>query len=483
MGIQKQTWIIAVIVVTYCWTALADWPKRAEDDARWAVAERFMEAGQYNSAALVFGRIFDDYPGSQRAALKKAIALEKAGPTEAQVVPMGADGAPAAIGVAASYETAINIEPFGYWGKVGLHKLAKYYYDNGNDYECQLCIDQLRERFAGTRWAARADLLEAQLNGEDTTVAETKLAQEVASWEAYRKANKSLSNDDAADQARIARLESVAQRFPSTGSALQALESKGYLLIRNKRANEAIVTFKNIIDKAGREAIEPAIVQRAQSRLASLYHAAGRKAEALQEFDQLANKATDPTIESNATLQAAGLYFELLQPRRWSDEEVTVEEWQEVRDRCQKVKNLPRAKPREVARADLMILESYLWEKDPKECLRLAETFINSHDEQNYRRELATAHLFAGESLLRLGRAEESITHLRWITTEYEQKGKIWPWSYLTARTYYKLYDALRRTKAPEEEALAVAQFILENFPGTECADLIQASVDRHAAN
>ena len=494
MGIRKTIWL--TVVLLGCWFSakvVANNQRNVENDVRWQRAESLAEQGLFGQAATLYEQVYNDYPDSQKAALRCAIALDNRetaeedelrlrGRTANKALPIKSDLPVSLASVAANYERAIEVKPFGYWGKVGLYKLAKYHYKRGDEKNAKRFIEILRNRFPGTRWSARADLLEAELNGEDTAAAEAVVAREVAAWNAYREAAKEKPNKGNQDVQRIKELDAVARAHSGTGGALLALEAKGHLLIRNERSDEAIEAFEEIEDLASVEAENSPIVQRARGRIAALYHAAGRKKEALLLFEQLASRATDPEIVSNASLQAAGLYFELLQPKRWRKEDVSSEEWNELRNRCQQVRELEKVKPQEVARADLMILESYLWEKNPQECLEQTTRFIADHDESNYRRELATAHLFAGESLLRLKSPSEARVHFTWITNEYETNGRIWPWDYLISRTYYRLYDSLLRSGVEAKEIDTAAQKILDEFPDSRGADLVRVSLEQRAA-
>ncbi len=466
-----------------------------KEDPRWKEAINLQNAGEYGMAADAFAVLLAEYPDSQETALRVARNQERAG-----LIPEAISG----------YDVSNGVDPLGYWAEVGLYYQAILKYQEGDSSGGEFNVEELKKRFPDSRWTARGVALAAQQavkksesgktdergarsagksTGNPAAEAEATLALEMRAYEAFKLAN----NSSVADNARIAAIDRVIKDHGDTRAALQALDTKGHLLIRGKNRGEAIATFQEVINRTKENAPQSRVAQTALTRMAALKHVENRKADALADYDELAKTGTDPALVSNAKLQGAGLFFELRQDEQREGKKVSAEQWAAVRTRCAEVITHEKAKAEAVSSkgqsrsassdsseeaviAELMTLESYLWENSPKECLRLAEEFISSKDVKSYRRQLGTAHNFAAESLIQMKRFDEALTHLQWIVNENETGGNMWPVDSFMAQVYYRVADVLNRTGAPEAEVLAAGDEVLSRFPNSEGAALILAS-------
>lgn len=430
-----------------------------ETDPRWQQAEALQSNGDYAAAIEVLRDLQGAYPEAQRVALRMALYQEAAGLGEQAM---------------ATYDAADRIAPFNYWAEVGLYNKAQLALARGEVPIARACIARLRERFPESRWRLRAEVIAAEMAGADAASAQNAVDREEAAYAELRP----LFDLDRAidDSALLSRLNQIIRDHPGTGSALQAMDMKGHVLLRNQRHDEAIAVFADILDEVGPVAPQSRIAQTACTRIAALYHLKGKRREALDLFQRLANTAADPAVASNAAVQAAGLYFEILQHESGPIPEIPAAEWEKVRAMCRRVKDLPLATPCERARAELMFMETLSYEGRHAESLVLATSFITEHPGDAFRRERGTAHLFAGLSLQRLGRNEEAIPHYEWILAELE-KAPLWPAParFLDANAHYRLFTALRRSRGPRDPAaIQAGKVVLSEYPNTPYAVVIR---------
>jgi hypothetical protein len=107
------------------------------------------------------------------------------------------------------------------------------------------------------------------------------------------------------------------------------------------------------------------------------------------------------------------------------------------------------------------------------------EQFIASFDEVQFRREVATARLIAGECRQVLGQHQAALPHYQWIISAYAPDETMWPGMNHLARTYYRMYDALLRGGAPPAQWQPAADAVLTLFPNSLYAQLVTTSLGR----
>ncbi|HNO79729.1 MAG TPA: tetratricopeptide repeat protein [Phycisphaerae bacterium] len=463
----------------------------------WASARALEDAGQYARAAAIYEQILAQDSDSQKAATKLGVNLYQAGLYQDALNRIDA---------------SIEMNPYSrVWAEWGYLYRARICRELGCDSIAAESIAVLRSRFPDSISTARAEVLDSELEGVGALAANDQVDAEMAAELLHDEAVQAIREGDTTLAESL--FDEVVLLYPDTHKSLRSMEIKGLMLsgLSRERVRDAKAVFQQIIDVVATEtpharvryeaelrlgylslkednqqeamshfewlsnnAQDPRFAQNAKTRLAAMYHTSRRMDEAYDLFMDLRDNAVEPNVRSNAALQAAGVFFEMQQAVPWSRESF---DYETVRTLCRDVQNLEYANEEELARSKLMFFETYLWEKDPEQCLLLAENFLREYEESGMRRELSTAHLFAGESLQLLHRHDEALVHYRWITGQYETNGEIWPWEQLMSRAYYRVFDALRRTNASTEEIRAAADVVLEEFPRSKHAPLVRIAI------
>ncbi len=442
------------------------------DDARWDAAIQLQEDGDHLLAAAAFAELFQDYPASQEAALRVARNQERGGQIATAI---------------ASYDVANAVSPLGYWAEVGLYYQAVLKYQVGDSSGAEENVAAMEARFPESRWTARAVALRDQhdlippdnaAEGSPDSADEAgleianRLAREETAWSRYVAAN--LHKEPSFDNERISALDELIAEFGDTRIALQALDTKGHLLIRSSRSSEAIAVFEELVDSMGADAANARIGQTAKTRLAALYHAAERRDEAYALYDELAETASDPSVASNAALQATGVHFEILQRKVWSHEELPTGCWTELRAMCRAVRTRPGANLHEKARADLMFIEAYAWGRRVDEVAPFAQAYLQEYTGPQFRKERAVAEMYLGESLLAQGDYQLALDHFEGILRRFEGE-MIWPQVGIKARVQFRVFDTLVRMHADQELIVSAGQAVLDKYPNTgEYAQLVR---------
>ncbi len=444
---------------------------RAEQDARWQQAVDLSTAEDYPGAAAVYRQLFSDYPKCQLAALRVAINEQKAGNSA---------------GAAISFSAANAVDPHGYWAEVGLYHEAEFHISQGDTAQAQACLQQLEERFPESRWCARAraavgmavlslpnnqsenTATTGQDNAAEIAVIEATLARENEAWEAFRQAN--ISRGQGQDNQRLAALHQVIRRFPNAGASLEARKSRGYLLIRNQRLSEAAAEFAALADDLRYSSPNSRIRYDAEYRLAAIDHALGNKQEALARYAGLAESASDSQIVSQAATQAAGLQLERTQAKLTGQKTVVAEDWNKVRAYAARVHSCGAKRMADRARADLLTMESYYWEGRSEDAVAAGESFLQVYDAEEHKQDTATVSFFAGEEYLKLGDYESALRHFHKVIALYEGESEIWKGMDHLPRSYYRVWEVMRMSKADEAEITVAAQALLSRFPNSEYA-------------
>jgi len=437
-------WIVAL----WACSAAADDPAEARFQTLWAEADSVHTEGDFAVAEQLYKAILAEFPHSQRTALRIAICQEKAGRTQDAL---------------ASYDAAINLDPLGYWAEVALFYKARACREANHIQGALDAVQRLRAQYPESPYNARAAVLEAQITGGDVPAAQALLEQELAAGEAFDQCMKASRATQ--DALALEGIEGLLELYPRSAVALRALEAKGHLLLRNKQYEEAVEPFLRILAQLGDSAPRSRIVQEARTRLAAIHHALYDRSEALRLYTEVLEGEPDPTIAANAALQAAGVAFEIYQRRRLREGPLPEERWDEVRALCQTAKGFPATTPEQRVRADLMIVETWTWQGDREKSVEAAEVFLDIYDEEEFKREVATAHLVAGKDLRVLKRYDEALAHLRWIVEAYPEENEIWPEMDHLPRTYFLIWQTLRDKGAPKAEVKKAGEELTARFP------------------
>ncbi len=445
----------------------------AEFDPRWAQGGRLEAEGRHPEALGLYHQLLEDYPNSQRVAMHLARCRETLG-DEGRAIE--------------AYQVAFDLAPYAYWAEPTLYYQARACARAGRVDEARASISLLRERFPDSPWLARAELVEAELDaaslGPEAAAAVMDDAADFLTTElcAGRLHDKVLSMyGEGVIPEQLSLLRQIIDSYPETSTALRAKQTKAHLQIRNGERTEAIATLEGLLAEAESSAPRSRIVEESKTRLAALYHAERRRPEALALYEELCETAGQPSVLSNAKLQAAGLRFELLQADRWNDihegrrermEGLSGAPWDQLRSRCEEVLALPFSTADEKARAGIMIVESYHWQKRSADALVAAADFLQNHSKVEFPRQAAVAHLIAGECRQRMNSHAEAMAH---FDAALAVLGDDTTWRYVP-RIRFRMYHSLRRSGAPAEQVQAAANFVLDHYSDTVYADLIRTA-------
>lgn len=419
-------------------------------ESLWQQADRLQSQSDYQAAADAFREVIERFPNSPKvseAATRAGLCLEKAEQTSAAIE---------------AYDRAITLRSNVYWLQVALfYKSAACLRENRQD-DARQAIQQLRAEFPDSSQAVRAGIVEADLLGQDRQAAEERWLREVEATKLFNQAHQADKQNDS--QAALQLLEQVVTSYPDTAAALRAWQAKGHLLLRTGNRNEAFAAFAAILTGVGESAPQSAIVQTTKTRLAALLHASGNREDALAIYREVLS-GFSPGLRSRAALQIAGLEFEVLQRERYAQKPISAEQWQRIRDLCTGVMEGETAKPAERARAHLMLVETFSWQRDPQAAVSEAERFLGQYEGNEFKQDVATVRLIAGEALQRLGRFDEALTHFRWIIEAYRGQKEIWPGMDHLPRTYFQIRETLKRSWAPAAQIREVEDELLKAFP------------------
>ncbi|GJM25074.1 MAG: hypothetical protein DHS20C16_14890 [Phycisphaerae bacterium] len=448
----------------------------------WAQAAALQDAGEYLRAAIAFRGVLEEFPRSQRAALRIGICEERG----------GLDG-----NAVDSYQAAIDLSPYGAWSPKSLFHQARLCREYGCGPTARDAIQVLLQRFPESAWAVRARIVGAQLDGLDSDNAQAEFDAELLSAQELDDIRGLSGNISDAEQ--LSRLADLVSGESDTGTSLRARKRIGHILIRLGRTEEAIGAFEDLLEQLQEAAPESRLVQETRTRLAALYHATGQLQDAQLEFDELAATATNPSVRRNAMLQGAGLTMEQVIERIENGASASDESWQNVRTRCEAIRSQPGATKKQIARADLMIMESLHWQQRPTQALAAARRFLTELGELPFAvsttdsvspstsgselavdselptlaSEIAMAHLVAGECLQRRRQHDAALLHFRRIIELFGDE-EIMPGLTNTQRTHFRIFDALRRGGGSEEEVYVAAEYVLSRWPDSSYADLVR---------
>lgn len=445
-------------------------------ESLWQQAANLEKQGRSEKAADIYATLVNHDPASQKAATRLAIALIDAGrPTDA----------------AAAAEKAVAIDPFGgYWAEQALLARAKAYRATGQTTDARQTIHTLRCRFPDATATARAVLIEAELDGADVVAARTQFQQEEAA-DALHDSAVALVEAGQRDAA-LAAFDRIIREYPNTRKSLRTRKVRALLLgLAPDRTEETRAAWQDVLQRVTSQAPHSVLRYEAEYRLAALEQREDRPDQAMQRYLNLEAIAQDPRTQANAAWQGVGAHNELLQKRSSLGEKVSLADWDALRDHCKRVKQGEHATPLHKARADLIIAESYHWQGLPAAALDYAQRLIATYDENIDPPGVATARLIAGECLQRQGLHQEALLQYRWITAHFPDQ-EIWPgladerhgrpvFAASLARTYFGIYDALRRGGAAPEEVSAAAEVVLTRFAETQYVELVRTAMNRES--
>jgi len=435
-------------------------------DAIWQEATRLEADGKFEEAAAQYAAISTDSPDWQKAAVQAAGCLEKAGKLADAV---------------ARYDAAIARNPSAYWAELALFQKARTCSAMANVAEARRCIDRLKARFPDSSSLADALLLEAQIEGRNTAAAEALVAREREATALYKQAMQADRNKDEAGAMQL--LDAAILQYSGTPAALRCRDARAHLLTRHKQPEaraQAAAEFLHILMLVADSAPNSRIADTARMRLAALHHSRQDRQEAIAAYEAL-TRSEDKAVASRASLQLAGLHFELMQREKFSSGSLADSRWDDLRALCNRVVASEDAKPVERARAEVMIIESLAWQDRPADALAAAEAFLAKYQSSGFKQDVATVHFFAGEAAQRTKQYDKALSHFRLVIGAYGGLGEVWPGVDLVARTYFRIWETLRWTKASAEELAKAADALLTEFPESSYAKHVRIETEQDA--
>lgn len=427
-------------------------------------AAQLERQGEYEAAAAKYAAVPAGVPDSQRAALQAATCQEKAGRLADAV---------------AAYDTAIAKNPSAYWAELALFQKARTCKALGNVADARACIAHIKQRFPDSSSLAEAAVLEAQIDGRDTTSAVAFLAREKDASGLYKQAIQADRNNGRAQTLQA--LDNVITRYPDTPAALRCRDARAHILTRDKSREartEAGTEFLRILALVGDKAPNSRIAETARIRLAALCHSFTNRQDALALYQGLVN-SEDKAIASRAALQIAGLHFELLQREKVSAGSVADSRWDDLRAMCSLVSDSNDAKPIERVRAQVMSIESLSWQNRYADCLAAAEAFLARNNADEPKQDIATVRFFAGKAAQEIKQYDKALVHFRWIVDACKGQKDIWEGMDHLPRTYYSIWDILRRTNAPGAEVPQAADALFAACPDSGYAKLVRVVTEQ----
>lgn len=374
----------------------------------------------------------------------------------------------------AAYDDAIGVNPSAYPAEQAMIGKARAYRAMGNVAEARRCIGRIRARFPDSSSFAEAALLDARIDGRATASLEASLTRETEATALYKDAMQTDRNKDEAAAVRL--LETVIDRYPDTPAALRCRDARAHILLRHRRPEEMALAgqeFLYILATVADSAPNSRIAETARMRLAAMHHSFKNRQDAIAVYEGLLN-AEDKAIASRAALQLAGLQFELLQRELRSVGHVVASRWDDLRAFCSSVAQSKDAKRIEQARAEVMIVESLAWQERYAEVVAAADAFVTKYQGDELKQDVATVRFFAGEAAQSVRQYDKALGHFRWIVDAYRSQREMWPGMDHMPRTYFRIWETLRRMRAPPEEVAAAAQAIFDTFPESDYAEHVR---------
>jgi len=415
----------------------------------WSTATQLELDGQFEAAVNTYTAILKAEPSSRRAAYQLAYGLEKTGKR---------------VEAAAAYDAVIAKAPFDFWAGSALWSKAQLARSAGKTDDVRKCIQNIKAFFPESPQAAKAMLLEAQVDQRDTKAAEALIARD-------NEARRVLGQAGAADKDKDEKLavqlyDYIIKTYPDTPAALRAYDAKGHILVRDRQKEkvaQAVPAFQAIIDKAGVASPHSRIVENARMRLGAIHHSNGQRLEAMKAYWPNVD-SPNPSIAAEAGTKYAGLAFEFVQRDIWAKNKIDDQTWDNMKVVCDKVSQLEGAPIERKARAELMKIEMLCWRKQNAEAVKAADEYLAKYKGESLQQDIATVRFFAGEAAEEIRDYAKALQHFRWIVEAYKDQNEIWPGMDHLPRTYFRIWETLLRSKAPEADIQKAADELLSRF-------------------
>lgn len=382
-------------------------------------------------------------------------------------------------------EGAVSTARFSPWEAKGLAFLAKACHAVG-------CLDHgsealvvLQQRYPDSAWTTRAEAL-FQGDALSQSLVLIEDAAELAFDAAF-----DTAMQPGMDAAALAALAAVESDFAGTRTAVAATRSRLMVLTRNRTlTDQAIGEFEAALPALGTAYPSSKIVCDLRMTLAHLYSRQANPEAALEQFEALVAAAPDAVVRGEAMAGAAGAAMEVVLQLATSGQRVDAAVWESLRQRCQQFLGIEGAAASHRSRLEVMALEALLWQRRHDEALGEALDYLTRYGITTDRSGYGTVRLILGECFQQAGMYQEALAHYQWVVESFGPgDADIWPRIHRSpskatvayasaARAHYRIYQLyVQYSTGIEEQAQESAQAVLDQFPGTRYAELIQRAL------
>lgn len=413
----------------------------------WDHAASLQDAQDHHAAAEAYRDIVTEFPEAQRARLRVAINLERAG--------AGAESLQA-------YREAIEADVDSSWGATGLYYMARAALGQGADSGFHWAHSTALARHPDSAWTTRVEALDAQRRGNaaEASLLEAALQNEIEATEHLNEAL-SLASADQLDDALLMLRQGLAE-YSQQRVKWQLKEAEGHVLIRQERWADARSAFAEVLAGLARDYPQSRVVTVSLKRLGGIAHATGQKEEALGYFQQLLETTGSASAAEHAMLQSCGLLMEQLIDR--GHDAFDAEENKPLEELLLATRDEREYTDYTRARAGLMLIELYLWQGGRHDELASASTIFTDSEtgfagNDALKHELASAYVTMAQSFTMQRRYDDVLILADKVLEMYPEEKQLWPtMQHLEVIRYFK-YGALRYLGKNAEAAVVLDEF------------------------
>jgi tetratricopeptide (TPR) repeat protein len=312
-------------------------------------------------------------------------------------------------------------------------------------------IQQLRAEFPNSRYITRLVPAQAAFERRPPEDAPILVQREMEAAQTGDQAHAAFCDSKHDDALPL--LDYVITHYPETAAALRARGDKARILWGRGKYDEARAAFAQILDLT-QAAPDSELARTAQYRIAWLD--AGRMLTGL--IDQRKNAQT-----------------------------VSDDQWERARDMFRVVTEKAQD-PGERAQGHVNIIESYCWQGRPEQTAEAAKYFFRNYGggsgkkAQKFKRQLAWAHVFAGDAAHKLGRYDEALAHFRLVLQAHQGEPENWRGEGTLCTLYWRIWYTGRKAGATAE-AEEAAKVLLSQYAQSKHADFVRRARAKEVAS
>jgi tetratricopeptide (TPR) repeat protein len=306
---------------------------------------------------------------------------------------------------------------------------------NANDTQgAWSAIQQFRAEEPEYHYLRKLLPLQARLQGVS---AEDLDGQEAVAWKLSDQAKWAKDRGESEDSLRFA--DQVIAQYPETGGAMLARRTKGMVLWRLKRFEEARAVFQDILNRS--EAIAPIcdLVREARAKIAYL--------DAVPQLRAVVGKCQSGARAAVTEAEWEGV---------WANSRIIMSD-----------DGVPVVR----ASAHIMYLEALHFRGEHEKVLVEAERLKALHNrpenlsDPGYRNLILGADCYAAYGLLKLNRLQEAADRFTAVVTLYRDDQTRWSKGTCLPDAYFGLWSALRAMGASAEDAKGAVAPMLSTLP------------------